>query len=481
MNFYFSVFAAFDVNNNNIVNNNFFLNRFINYLKNFNIIYLITDQETYFIIKKFCKEIHNYCNEIIIINDENLNFDFKPEENINYKLNNLPEVLNNIINCTQNLNFNDYSCVVIGCENLYKKAIENPKCKFIYKTEFYNFSENLKKKHNKSLLQIINNKIETNDKNIKLFFSIYLNKNYNLFNVDIQHNFKIKYKEEYKYLHLVQKCIYKGIFKEDRTGTGTFSLFGKKMTFNLKNNTLPVLTTKKISFSVIVKELLWFISGSTNAKVLTKQNVHIWDSNSSKTYLNSIGLNEREEGDLGPIYGFQWRHYGANYKGIHHDYKNEGFDQLSYCINLIKNDPNNRRIILNSWNPTDIPIMALPPCHMMCQFYVRKNKLDCIMHQRSCDMGLGVPFNIVSYSLLTIMIAQICNLKPGKFIHSLGDLHVYSNHVEPLLNQLDRIPRPFPKLIINRPNIKNIDDFEVSDFKLVDYNPYPQIKMKMSV
>lgn len=285
--------------------------------------------------------------------------------------------------------------------------------------------------------------------------------------------------EEYLYLRLVQDIIANGVEKGDRTGTGTLSKFGCQMRFNLRK-TLPLLTTKRVFWRGVVEELLWFISGSTNAKVLQEKGIHIWDGNASREYLDSIGLKEREEGDLGPVYGFQWRHFGARYTNMNADYSGQGFDQLADVIHKIKFNPEDRRIILSAWNPADLKLMALPPCHMFAQFYVAKGELSCQMYQRSCDMGLGVPFNIASYALLTCMIAHVCDLVPGDLIHVLGDAHVYRNHVGPLLEQLQNSPRPFPVLKIN-PEKKDIDSFVANDFELIGYDSHKKIEMKMAV
>lgn len=285
--------------------------------------------------------------------------------------------------------------------------------------------------------------------------------------------------EEYLYLKLVQDIISNGTLKDDRTGTGTLSKFGCQMRFNLRS-TFPLLTTKKVFWRGVVEELLWFISGSTNAKVLQEKGIHIWDGNASREYFDSIGLKEREEGDLGPIYGFQWRHFGARYTDMHADYTGQGFDQLLDIIDKIKNNPNDRRIVLSAWNPSDLKLMALPPCHMFAQFYVANGELSCQMYQRSADMGLGVPFNIASYALLTCIIAHVCDLRPGDLVHVIGDTHVYSNHVRPLQEQLQNLPKPFPILKIN-PEKKNIDSFVATDFKLIGYDPHQKIEMKMAV
>ncbi|CAH0561295.1 unnamed protein product [Brassicogethes aeneus] len=286
--------------------------------------------------------------------------------------------------------------------------------------------------------------------------------------------------EEYQYINHIKQIIEKGIKREDRTGVGTYSVFGAQMRYSLRNNVFPLLTTKRVFWKGVVEELLWFIRGCTNAQELSAKGVHIWDPNSTREYLDNIGLTHREEGDLGPIYGFQWRHFGAEYKGMHENYKNKGLDQLAHVINTIKNRPNDRRIIMCAWNPLDIPEMALPPCHCLVQFFVANNELSCMLYQRSADMGLGVPFNIASYALLTYMIAHITNLKPGEFIHTLGDSHVYLNHIEPLKEQIQRVPREFPTLHINR-KIDNIEDFTLEDFVLENYRPHPKITMPMAV
>ncbi|XP_027093086.1 putative bifunctional dihydrofolate reductase-thymidylate synthase isoform X1 [Coffea arabica] len=285
--------------------------------------------------------------------------------------------------------------------------------------------------------------------------------------------------DEFLYLRLVQDIIATGNHKDDRTGTGTLSKFGCQMRFNLRRS-FPLLTTKRIFWQGVVEELLWFISGSTNAKVLQEKGIHIWDGNASREYLDSIGLEDREVGDLGPIYGFQWRHFGARYTGMHADYKGQGFDQLLDVIDRIKKNPNDRRIVLSAWNPSDLKLTALPPCHMFAQFYVANGELSCQMYQRSADMGLGVPFNIASYALLTCMIAHVCGLVPGDFIHIIGDAHVYKTHVVPLQEQLQKFPKPFPILKIN-PEKKDIDSFVATDFELIGYDPHQKIEMRMAV
>lgn len=233
------------------------------------------------------------------------------------------------------------------------------------------------------------------------------------------------------------------------------------------------------------------MAGCTDAKKLTEKGVRIWEGNGSREFLDKLGLTHRREGDLGPVYGFQWRHFGAEYDTCDTDYTGQGFDQLADVIHKLKTNPYDRRIIMSAWNPPDFAKMALPPCHVFCQFYVSfsdkkdaKPKLSCLLYQRSCDMGLGVPFNIASYALLTRMIAHVVDMDCGEFIHTLGDAHVYLDHIEALKTQMDRTPKAFPKLVIKeerKDEIRSIDDFRFEDFEIVGYEPYSSIKMNMSV
>lgn len=292
-------------------------------------------------------------------------------------------------------------------------------------------------------------------------------------------------KEEQAYLDLCREIIEGGEFRQDRTGTGTLSIFGPpQLRFSLRNNAFPLLTTKRVYFKGVLEELLWFIHGSTDSQLLTKKGVHIWDGNGSREFLDQRGLAHRREGDLGPVYGFQWRHFGAEYKDCETDYRGQGVDQLSEVIRKIKDTPYDRRIILSAWNPADMDDMALPPCHMFAQFYVSMRnghkELSCQMYQRSCDMGLGVPFNIASYALLTKMIAHVCEIECGDFIHVMGDCHVYSDHVDALKIQMERVPGKFPTLTFGR-KVTDIDDFKYEDFIVTDYKPQKKIEMKMSV
>ncbi len=262
-----------------------------------------------------------------------------------------------------------------------------------------------------------------------------------------------------QYLDLLNRILTEGVRKEDRTGTGTISVFGHQMRFNLEDG-FPLLTTKKLHLKSIIHELLWFLKGDTNVKYLQENGVRIWNEWAD------------ENGDLGHIYGYQWRSW-PDYNGGH-------IDQISEVIDQIKNNPDSRRVIVNAWNVADLGNMNLPPCHMFFQFYVADGKLSLQMYQRSADTFLGVPFNIASYALLLMMMAQVTGLKPGEFIHTTGDTHLYVNHLEQVQLQLTREPRALPKMKIN-PDVKSIFDFKYEDFELVDYDPHPHIKGVVAV
>lgn len=286
--------------------------------------------------------------------------------------------------------------------------------------------------------------------------------------------------EEYNYFYLIRTILDKGKSKSDRTGTGTIAYFGPETHFSLENKTIPLLTTKRVFWRGIVEELLWFIQGCTDSQVLNKKGVHIWDGNGSKEFLQKIGLGHREEGDLGPVYGFQWRHIGAQYINKNACYDNMGLDQLRHIIQSIKKGARNAHLVLSAWNPVDIPLMALPPCHCLAEFSVCDDRISCLMFQRSADVGLGVPFNIASYALLTHIIAEITGLKAHELVYTLGDAHIYKDHIEALQEQLKRTPSDFPKVNFRR-QIDDIDDIKYEDIELVDYKPQASINMKMSV
>ncbi|MDE0770710.1 MAG: thymidylate synthase [Salibacteraceae bacterium] len=262
-----------------------------------------------------------------------------------------------------------------------------------------------------------------------------------------------------QYLKLLDHILENGNQKGDRTGTGTLSCFGYQMRFDLSKG-FPVCTTKKLHLRSIIHELLWFLSGDTNIKYLKENGVRIWDDWAD------------DNGDLGPVYGYQWRSWPTS--------TGESVDQISRLVEMIKTNPNSRRLMVSAWNCEFIEDMALPPCHTMFQFYVADGKLSCQLYQRSADTFLGVPFNIASYALLTLMLAQVCDLEPGDFVHTFGDVHLYNNHIEQAKLQLTREPKALPQLKIN-PNVKNIFDFKFEDFELLNYDPMPHIKAEVSV
>jgi len=262
-----------------------------------------------------------------------------------------------------------------------------------------------------------------------------------------------------QYLDLLRHIRANGVMKEDRTGTGTQSVFGYQMRFNLADG-FPLLTTKKVHLKSIIHELLWFLSGDTNIKYLKDNGVTIWDEWAD------------ENGNLGPVYGHQWRSWAAPDGRV--------IDQISQAIDLIKHHPDSRRILVSAWNPAEIDQMALPPCHCLFQFYVADGKLSCQLYQRSADVFLGVPFNIASYALLTLMMAQVCGLEPGEFVHTTGDTHLYRNHFEQVALQLTREPRRLPVMKLN-PEVKSLFDFKYEDFTLEGYDPWPAIKAPVAV
>lgn len=284
-----------------------------------------------------------------------------------------------------------------------------------------------------------------------------------------------------QYLQLVKMIMVRGETRPDRTGVGTLSMFGAQMRLDLRQG-FPLLTTKKMPFMAVVHELLWFIAGSTSSTQLAERGTHIWDANGTRAFLDQRGLRDRAEGDLGPIYGFQWRHFGAAYRGAGADYRGQGIDQLRNVIHQLRNDPFSRRIVMSAWNPPDLDQMALPPCHVLVQFYVSVDgTLSTHLYQRSGDMGLGVAFNMASYALLTHMLAQACNLNGvGELILTLGDAHVYSSHVIALQQQLIRRPFPAPTLKLD-PSVRDIDAFQAHHIRLENYQCHERLPMPMAV
>jgi thymidylate synthase len=293
--------------------------------------------------------------------------------------------------------------------------------------------------------------------------------------------------EEYQYLNLIENIIENGNWEEGRNGK-TKSIFGSSMRFSLKDGKIPILTTKKTAWKTCLKELLWFIRGETDVKLLQQQGVHIWDANTSREFLDSRGLHLYPEGMIGPGYGYQWRHYGASYncfsgKALTDDYPFNGVDQLQQIITDLKNPETrtSRRLIMTAWNPKQLNQMALPPCHILCQFNVHDgNKLSCALYQRSCDIFLGIPFNIASYSMLTHLLAKHCGLEAYEFIHFMGNSHLYENAIDACKLQVQREPYPFPTVSIKQIR-ENISEYQLDDFEINNYISHEQIKVEMVV
>jgi len=288
------------------------------------------------------------------------------------------------------------------------------------------------------------------------------------------------YHDENQYINLIKDILDEGEMIEGRNGY-TKSINGAALHFNLENGKIPLLTTKKVAWKTCLKELLWFISGSTNNDKLVEQNVKIWNDNGCREFLDNRGLYQNRINDLGPVYGHQWRHFNAPYDNCDSDYENKGVDQLENVIKLLS-DPKtrtSRRIIMSAWNPCQLDEMALPPCHVLIQFNVSNNdKLSCSLYQRSGDVGLGVPFNIASYSFLTHLIAKHCNLIPHEFLYHLGNSHIYDDHLDSLKEQITRVPYEFPSLNINQ-KFDNINNYTIDNFEISDYTFHPTIKMVM--
>lgn len=286
--------------------------------------------------------------------------------------------------------------------------------------------------------------------------------------------------DENQYLNLIDDILKENDEFIGRNGK-TLAVFGSAMHFSLENNIIPFLTTKKLAWKTCLKELLWFIKGQTSNNILNNQKVNIWNGNSTREYLDSRGLSHYKENDLGPIYGFQWRHFNAEYNDCDTDYSNKGIDQLASIIEQLKNPEtrNSRRLIMTAWNPCQLNEMALPPCHILCQFNVSKNnKLSCSLYQRSGDVGLGVPFNIASYSFLTHLIAHHTGLIAHEFVYYLGNAHIYDDHIEGLKTQIERQPYTFPKLTIAN-NYNSIEDYTIDDFNIENYEFHENINLLM--
>ena len=359
---------------------------------------------------------------------------------------------------------------VIGGENIYKEFLNRGLVTEIYETvitdkyecdKFFPEFNNYKLLKTKSLKLI--------DEKTKLPKKLVFNK------------YRIINKEENNYLSLMRKIMNEGIERIDRTGVGTISLFSETLKYDISDGKLPLLTTKSVPFKFIVEELLWFISGKTDSNILKGKKIPIWNGNTTREFLDKRGLEHLPVGDIGAGYGFQLRHFNAEYITCKEDYKGKGVDQLKYVIDLLKNNPTSRRILFSYWNPEQLNIAALPPCHLVYQFYVNPytKEISCCLYQRSSDYFLANNYNAVSAIILTHMLGQVCGYKPKEFTHFMADTHIYLNHLEQCNEQLKRVPCVQPRIKLNT-NIKNIEEFTYKDFKLINYYPHDKIRGKMN-
>lgn len=388
----------------------------------------ITEGSVCLVGSKTYESIKNLPNRIMIRVDKNTSYDQAKELAKSYKK----------------------DIFIIGGGKLYLQALEDSELEQLYVSEILNLNFDGDTYFPKldSRFKLIKSEIKNHD-NVLVDYQVW------------------KRHDEYQYLNLIDSIVKFGKGKR-----GTRYLLGNKMVFNLDR--FPLLTTKKMFMKGVLHELLWFIRAGTNSKDLESVGVNIWKKNSTKEFLASRNI-KRDEGDLGPIYGYQWRKFNADYEK-----KEGGFDQLAWVIKELRENPQSRQIIMTAWNPLQVDQMALPPCHVTCRFHVEeKDKLNCTLYQRSCDVGLGVPFNIASYSLLVYMIATILEMRPGKFIYLMDDCHVYDEHVEQLKEQIKREPYKFPRLEVKKRD--NIDEFQYDDFKLVEYQSHDSIKMEMLI
>lgn len=359
---------------------------------------------------------------------------------------------------------------IIGGKDLLEQSSKDPRCEEILITSFL-FDKDIQ--YDKFIdfknitKNFYNDQVDISSDICKL----------NNSNVSIEYKRYIKYKtSENNYLNLLRNVIDDGEQRNDRTNTGTISLFGQQFEIDLQDS-FPLLTTKKLNFKHIVTEVLWFLSGSTNTKFLVDNGVNIWSGNTSREFLDKRGLFDYKEGDIGPLYGYQWRNFGGDFK----DPNSKGVDQIERMLSLLRNDPTSRRIFMSAWNPNDLDKMVLEPCHLSLQLYVSENKyLDGKLYMRSNDLFLGAPWNIAGYSLLIYMFAHLSGYKPRKLYYTIGDSHIYSNHVQQVYEQLSRPTRPFSKLLIKRQH-DSFEDFTLDSFELLDYNPHPFIKANMAV
>ena len=517
-----------------ITTNNFFANKY-NFDNTNNMNILIMGRKTYDSIPENFKPFSKRINCVIsrsMFENQDIDYIWKNRQ-LGY--------FSSLDNCLNYINDSKYeeqlegNCYLIGGAELYKLGIQHPNLRYIFNNEIKEtfecdtFMDFIPMEYNKiyespivnddnlsfntNVYQKNNNKIHEYDSKIynqlsnrmTNFFTSNNNKfinktdtitRTNVLNAasNIRHyssNSDKKYDNlneihpEYQYINLLSDILANGTYRVDRTNVGTISVFGRQLRFNNINENFPLLTTKKVYWKGVAEELLWFLRADTNANNLKNKKVHIWDGNTSREYLDSVGLDHYEEGECGPFYGFQWRHFGADYNTMHDDYSGKGIDQVNKVIDTIKTNPYSRRLIVSAWNPTALDQMCLNPCHVMYQFYCNpdKKELSVHMYQRSADVFLGLPFNIASTATFLSLISYLTDYTPKDVIVSLGDTHIYSNHVEQCKIQMEREPYEWCKLYINDNGLKieNIEHINYSNLNLIGYKSHPTIKAEMAV
>ncbi len=431
-----------------------------------------------FFFETTCKEYKKNCKNVLIMGNKTFMSKPKLDNNNRFELvlstkikgKNYFESLDPCLQFCKNNQDKIGKIFVIGGKDLLENASTDPRCEEIVLTLF-DFENKIEYDTFIDYKKITHNFYNTYTDVSKSICSI------NKCNVSIMNKKYIKYHTtENNYLKLLRDVIDNGEKRNDRTGTGTLSLFGNQIEIDIENS-FPLLTTKKLNFKNIIVEVLWFLSGSTNTKFLVDNGVNIWNDNTSREFLDKRGLFDYKEGDIGPLYGYQWRNFGGDFKNP----DSKGIDQIDRMLKILKTDPTSRRIFMSAWNPSDLDKMVLEPCHLSLQLYVSENKyLDGKLYMRSNDLFLGAPWNIAGYSLLIYMFGHLSGYKPRKLIYSIGDSHIYSNHISQVYEQLSRPTRPFPKLKITK-NCSTFEDFDIDSFILEEYDPHPFIKANMAV
>jgi len=467
---YFTIIFACDKNNGGFSYNNklpFGVKKDLNYFKN------VTSK----IYKKNCKNIlimgkNTYLSKPPLSDDNRI-------EMIISKTYKSSQSYDSFEECLENINSrNDVGKIfLIGGKELIETYYKDPRCEEIM-VSFLDFNKNFNDeiKYDKYINKNIFSSFYLKYSKLEVDFC-----NINNCEVNIEFITYNKYKtSELEYINLIKDVLDNGEKRNDRTGTGTISLFGPQIEIDIRDS-FPLLTTKKLKFSNILCEVLWFLSGDTNISFLKENGINIWDGNTTREFLDKRGFYDYKEGDVGPLYGYQWRNFGGDFK----DKNSKGIDQIERMLNLLKTDPTSRRIFMSSWNPMDLDKMALEPCHVSFQLYVseidKKKYINGKLYMRSNDLFLGAPWNIAGYSLLIYMFCHLTGYFPGKLIYSLGDSHVYLNHLEQVKEQISRPLRPFPKLKIVKEGIKNFEDFDLNSFELEYYDAHPFIKADMAI